>query len=143
MRVAGRRNLELGASHERVIELAGDAYVLSPFDSFNVFRHRLRDFFDFDYQIECFVPEAKRKYGYFSLPVLLGDVFVARMDSKADRKQGTLVIHNLHFEPVKLNKAGTGAIGEAIRAYATFNQCRDIVIKKTNNKSYQKAIFAI
>jgi hypothetical protein len=66
------------------IELAGDAFILSPFDILNVFRHRLRDFFDFDYQIECFVPAPKRKYGYFSLPVLVGDTFVARMDAKAD-----------------------------------------------------------
>jgi len=130
----------LPAYRNKKIELAGDAYVLSPFDTLNVFRHRLRDFFDFDYQIECFVPEAKRKYGYFSLPVLVGDVFVARMDSKADRKQGTLVIHNLHFEPVKLSKPEIGRISDAIRAFAEFNQCGDIVIKKTNNRGYSKEI---
>jgi len=133
----------LPAYKNKKIELAGDAYVLSPFDTLNVFRHRLRDFFDFDYQIECFVPEPKRKYGYFSLPVLVGDVFVARMDSKADRKQGTLMIHNLHFEPVKLSKPEIGRISEAIRAFAAFNQCDNIIVKKTNNKTYQKAIFAI
>ena len=44
------------------IQLSDDAFILSPFDPLNVFRHRLRDFFNFDYQIECFVPEAKRKY---------------------------------------------------------------------------------
>jgi hypothetical protein len=122
------------------IELSGDAFILSPFDSLNVFRHRLRDFFDFDYQIECFVPEPKRKYGYFSLPVLVGDSFVARMDSKADRKQQTLVVHNLHFEPVKLGKPAIEKITDALQAYAEFNQCKDIVIKKTNNRSYSKAI---
>src|SRR5258708_4192637 len=62
------------------IELSGDAFILSPWDVLNVFRRRLREFFDFDYQIECFVPEPKRKYGYFSLPVLVGDTFIARMD---------------------------------------------------------------
>jgi len=130
----------LPAYKNKKIELAGDAYVLSPFDTLNVFRHRLRDFFDFDYQIECFVPEPKRKYGYFSLPVLVGDVFVARMDSKADRKQGTLVIHNLHFEPVKLSKAQTNKVAGAIRSFADFNQCPHILIKKTNNRNYAKAI---
>ena len=89
---------------KKKITIAGDAFILSPFDMLNVFRHRLRDFFDFDYQVECFVPEAKRKYGYFSLPILIGDTFVARMDSKADRKQKMLTIHNLHFEPVKMTK---------------------------------------
>jgi uncharacterized protein YcaQ len=118
------------------IELSGDAFVLSPFDTLNVFRHRLRDFFDFDYQIECFVPQAKRKYGYFSLPVLVGDSFVARMDSKADRKQKTLTIHNLHFEPVKLSKPMIGKIIDAIKTFAKFNQCQDIIIKKSNNKQF-------
>jgi hypothetical protein len=122
------------------INLSGDAFILSPFDVLNVFRHRLREFFNFDYQIECFVPAPKRKYGYFSLPVLVGDTFVARMDSKADRKQKTLTIHNLHFEEVKLSKADIAKITAAIQSFAQFNQCYDIIIKKSNNKQYQKAI---
>jgi uncharacterized protein len=122
------------------IQLSGDAFILSPFDTLNVFRHRLRDFFDFDYQIECFVPEPKRKYGYFSLPVLVGDRFVARMDSKADRKQKTLIIHNLHFEPVKLNNSMIFKITDAINTFAKFNQCQDIIIKKSNNKTHLKTI---
>jgi hypothetical protein len=125
---------------KKKIELAGDAFVLSPFDPLNVFRHRLRDFFDFDYQIECFVPQPKRKYGYFSLPILVGDVFVARMDSKADRKQKVLTVHNLHFEAVKLSKPTLEKIVDAIKAFAKFNQCPHIVINKCNNKQYLKAI---
>ena len=122
------------------IQLSGDAFILSPFDVLNVFRHRLRDFFDFDYQIECFVPQAKRKYGYFSLPVLVGDTFVARMDSKADRKQKVLTVHNLHFEPLKLSKPMIAGITDAIKTFAGFNHCQDIVIKKSNNKQHLKAI---
>jgi len=122
------------------IQLSGDAFILSPFDVLNVFRHRLRDFFDFDYQIECFVPEAKRKYGYFSLPVLIGDTFVARMDSKADRKQRVLIIHNLHFEPVKLDEAAIDKLVDAIRTFAEFNRCMEVSITKSNNKQYLKAI---
>jgi uncharacterized protein YcaQ len=130
----------LPAYKKKKITLSGDAFVLSPFDVLNVFRHRLRDFFDFDYQIECFVPEPKRKYGYFSLPILVGDTFVARMDSKADRKQRVLTIHNLHFEPVKLTKAGISKVTDAIRKFARFNQCPEIVIKRSNNKEYLKNI---
>lgn len=122
------------------IQLTDDAFILSPFDVLNVFRHRLRDFFDFDYQIECFVPEAKRKYGYFSLPVLVGDTFVARMDSKADRKQRVLIVHNLHFEQVKLSKPVIVKIIDAIKIFAQFNQCREIILKKSNNKQHLKAI---
>jgi uncharacterized protein YcaQ len=125
---------------KKKIELNDDVFILSPFDPLNVFRHRLKDFFDFDYQIECFVPEPKRKYGYFSLPVLAGDTFVARMDSKADRKKRVLTIHNLHFEPLKLSKEEIVKIGAAIKAFATFNQCEQIVISKSNNKQYWKDI---
>lgn len=122
------------------ITLSGEAFILSPFDVLNVFRHRLRDFFDFDYQIECFVPEPKRKYGYFSLPILIGDTFVARMDSKADRKQHVLTVHNLHFEKVKLSKTMIASLVDALQAFARFNQCVSIVIKKSNQREYAKAI---
>jgi uncharacterized protein YcaQ len=121
-------------------ELTGEAFILSPFDILNVFRHRLRDFFDFDYQIECFVPAAKRKYGYFSLPVLVGDTFFARMDAKADRKQKLLIIHNLHFEPVELDQTAIAKIIEALKAFVQFNQCRDITFSKSNNEAYLDAI---
>lgn len=122
------------------ITLSDGAHILSPFDGLNVFRHRLRDFFDFDYQIECFVPAPKRKYGYFSLPILVGDSFVARMDSKADRKQKELIVQNLHFEKVKLSKQMIVKITDALKAFASFNQCDEIVFKKTNNKQFVKAI---
>lgn len=127
----------LPAYKGKKIELSGDAYVLSPFDGLNVFRHRLRDFFHFDYQIECFVPEPKRKYGYFSLPILVGDTFVARMDAKADRKQRTLIVHNLHFEKCSPD---IEAVATAIRKFAEFNQCDDFDFKKSNQKQYLKGI---
>lgn len=130
----------LPAYKKKKITIAGDAFILSPFDMLNVFRHRLRDFFDFDYQVECFVPEPKRKYGYFSLPILIGDTFVARMDSKADRKQKTLTIHNLHFEPVKITKPMTAKVCDAIQAFARFNACTAIVITKSNNKALLKVL---
>jgi uncharacterized protein YcaQ len=127
---------------KKKINIAGDAFVLSPFDILNVFRHRLRDFFNFDYQVECFVPQAKRKYGYFSLPILIGSTFVARMDSKADRKQKNLIIHNLHFESVKITNAMLVKVDEAIRAFARFNHCVGITITKSNNKNMVKMLRA-
>jgi uncharacterized protein YcaQ len=125
---------------KKKITLSGDAFILSPFDILNVFRRRLRDFFDFDYQVECFVPEAKRKYGYFSLPILIGDTFVARMDSKSDRKQKVLTIHNIHFESVKMTKSMTAKVSDAIQSFAKFNSCSAIVITKSNNKALLKAL---
>ncbi len=118
------------------IKLAGDLFILSPFDTVNVFRHRLRDFFDFDYQVECFVPEPKRKYGYFSLPILQGDQFIARMDSKADRKKKVLVINNLHFETKNVD---VEKLADGINRFAEFNGCESFVVKKTNNRSIVKS----
>ena len=122
------------------IKLSDNAFILSPFDMLNVLRHRLKDFFDFDYQIECFVPQAKRKYGYFSLPVLVGDTFVARMDSKADRKHRILTVHNLHFESPKPSQPIIDKVVAAIKSFAAFNLCREVVIKKSNNKQLLKAV---
>ena len=123
---------------KKKINIPGDAFVLSPFDILNVFRHRLRDFFNFDYQVECFVPEPKRKYGYFSLPILIGDTFVARMDSKADRKQKKFIIHNLHFERLKMTKPVMLKCMDTIETFAVFNKCISISITKSNDKQFLK-----
>jgi uncharacterized protein len=120
------------------ISITGDAFVLSPFDVLNVLRHRLKNLFDFDYQVECFVPAPKRKYGYFSLPILVGEVFVGRMDAKADRKQRRLTIHNLHMEPIKITKSMVLKTAQAIRDFANFNGCESITIAKCNDKTVLK-----
>lgn len=122
------------------VELSDEVFILSPFDILNVFRHRLKEFFDFDYQIECFVPAAKRKYGYFSLPVLSGDTFIARMDAKADRKQKVLIVHNLHFESVDLETVIIEKFIQTLKEFVLFNQCRDIIFKKSNNDTYLEQI---
>lgn len=125
------------------INITGDVFILSPFDLLNVFRHRLRDFFDFDYQVECFVPAPKRKYGYFSLPVLLGDRFIARMDAKADRKQKVLIVHNLHFEDVELNEGDFEKFSSTLKAFAEFNGCTSINITRSNSEKYSAMITGI
>lgn len=130
----------LSSYRKKKINLTGETFILSPFDILNIYRHRLRHFFDFDYQVECFVPKPKRKFGYFSLPILIGDTFVARMDSKADRKQRVLLIHNLHFEKLKLTKAMVSQICDAIRKFASFNRCSTIRLEKCNDKAAMKSI---
>ncbi len=74
-------------------------WLLSPFDNSVIQRKRLTQLYDFDFQIECYVPAPKRQYGYYSLPILFGDQFVGRLDPKADRKTGTLFIRKLWLEP--------------------------------------------
>ena len=76
-----------------------DSTLLSPFDSLIWDRDRTRRVFGFDYRIEVYVPEPKRKYGYFVLPLLLGDQLVARFDLKTDRRASTLRVRGAYAEP--------------------------------------------
>jgi uncharacterized protein len=69
-------------------------HILSPFDPLVIQRRRLAFFFDYDHRFEAYVPAPKRQFGYFALPVLVGDRVAAAIDLKADRAGGRLLIRN-------------------------------------------------
>ncbi|MFP3431370.1 winged helix-turn-helix domain-containing protein [Paraburkholderia sp. SIMBA_061] len=72
--------------------------VLSPFDPVVWDRKRAAALFDFDYAIECYTPAAKRKYGYFVLPLLSRGRLVGRVDAKAHRAEGVFELKSVHLE---------------------------------------------
>ena len=93
--------------------------ILSPFDPLITDRTRARDLFNFDYNIECYTPAPKRKYGYFVLPILHKGHLVGRMDAKAWRNEKRLQVIKLYLEPgVKANKALAKDLASTIKAYA-------------------------
>ena len=96
--------------------------ILSPFDNSIIQRQRGREIFGFDYQIECYLPEGKREFGYFCLPLLYRDRFVGRIDCKAHRKHGLLEIKSRHIEK-RVDDGFDAAFAEALRAFAQFNGC--------------------
>ena len=67
-------------------------HILSPFDPLIIQRKRPRLFFDYEHRFEAYVPKEKRVFGYFALPVLVGDEIVAAIDLKADRKNRKLLV---------------------------------------------------
>ena len=106
--------------------------ILSPFDNSVIQRDRGRDIFEFDYQIECYVPEPKRQFGYFCLPLLFRDQFVGRMDCKAHRAKSLLQVKLLHLEK-HLHDDFIPASCRALTEFAQFNNCDEIQIDNPRN----------
>ena len=67
-------------------------HILSPFDPLVIQRKRLQLFFDYEHRFEAYVPKEKRLFGYFALPVLVGDDIVAALDLKTDRAERKLLV---------------------------------------------------
>jgi uncharacterized protein len=112
--------------------------ILSPFDNLLIQRKRVQALFDFDYQIECYVPEAKRKYGYFSLPILWDGKLVARMDCKAEWKKSLLHIYHLALEPKLLKtEAFAQALNKELIPFLQFNNCKQLLLHKCSPANFK------
>jgi uncharacterized protein YcaQ len=94
--------------------------IVSPFDPLMWERKWTKSVFDFDYQIEIYVPAAKRIHGYYVMPFLLGDRFAARVDLKADRKTSTLVVHAAHVEAGRKAGEVAEALASELRTLASW-----------------------
>ncbi len=108
-------------------EFEGRTVLLSPFD--NLVRDRVRNlqFWNFDYKIEIYVPQAKRKYGYYVLPLLHNDQLIGRIDPQMDRAKSVLNINAVYLEQDAPRDARTGrAVRDAIQELATFLNAREI-----------------
>jgi uncharacterized protein YcaQ len=118
--------------------------ILSPFDNLLIQRKRVQSLFGFDYQIECYVPEAKRQYGYFSLPVLWDGKLLARMDCKAERKESLLHIHHFALEPgLAKSEEFFLALGKELASFLQFNNCSKVSLHKTSPAKVKPILQAV
>jgi uncharacterized protein len=96
---------------------SGRAALLSPLDRLIYDRARMVELFEFDFQLEMYKPAAKRRWGYFALPILYGDRLVGKLDATADRKTGVFRVDAIH-QDVAFNKTMTAAVGREIKDLA-------------------------
>ncbi|MFC0429577.1 DNA glycosylase AlkZ-like family protein [Kutzneria buriramensis] len=96
---------------------AGRTALLSPLDRLVYDRKRMVEIFQFDYQLEMYKPAAKRRWGYYALPILHGDELVGKVDAAADRKAGVLTVNAVH-EDEPFTTAITAAVWREIRDLA-------------------------
>lgn len=95
----------------------GRAALLSPLDRLVYDRKRTSELFEFDYQLEMFKPAARRRWGYFALPILYGDRLVGKVDATAERQAGELQVNAIHRD-VPFTKTMTSAVHREINDLA-------------------------
>lgn len=102
--------------------------ILTPFDPVTWNRERASRMFGFDYKIEIYTPAAKRVYGYYSLPILMDDALVGRIDLKADRKAKTLIVRSAHWEAERPTNA-IERLADVVRQAATWRGLESISVE--------------
>ncbi|MGH2634611.1 MAG: winged helix-turn-helix domain-containing protein [Actinomycetota bacterium] len=115
--------------------------LLSPFDNLIHDRKRAHELFGLDYRMEIYVPKAKRRFGYYAMPVLHEDRFVARVDPAADRERGRLVINAVHTEPgVRPTRELGLAVAGAIHDLAEWTGASRIDVEGSAPDTWRRAI---
>jgi uncharacterized protein len=111
------------------------AAFLAPLDPFVWDRELLRNLYDFDYVWEVYVPEKKRRWGYYVLPILFGDRIVGRIEPRIDRKSGALRILGLWweagFDPL-IEPGFVAAFAAALDAHRRFGGVRRVVLPRVH-----------
>ena len=103
--------------------------ILSPFDPIVWDRRRALELFGFDYRLECYTPAEKRRYGYFTLPILRRGALVGRVDAKAHRRDGRFELKSLELEPgVRVSERFCRDVAAALTRCARWHGCAEVVL---------------
>lgn len=138
-----REHLPLLVRAERSALRATHTTLLSPFDPVVWDRERALTMFDFDYRLECYTPAPKRRFGYYTLPILQRGALVGRLDAKAHRAEGAFEIKSLHLEPDIAPDDGLIVdIAGAIRACAQWHATPRVVLRKSDPADFGKRLRA-
>jgi uncharacterized protein YcaQ len=100
-------------------DFEGRTALLSPFDRLVYDRARAQELFDFEYTLEMYKPAAKRRWGYFALPVLHHDRLVGKVDATADRKASVLRVNAIH-EDAKFTRTMSKAVQSELEDMASW-----------------------
>lgn len=117
--VRGRWRVDPAQAARLEEPLAGRAALLSPIDRLVVDRKRMTELFVFDYQLEMYKPRAKRRWGYWAMPVLLGDRLVGKLDATSEVDAGRLRVDAVYLD-VELTRTERDAVDDEIEALADF-----------------------
>ncbi|MFM9434851.1 uncharacterized protein ACFDR9_001913 [Janthinobacterium sp. CG_23.3] len=117
--------------------------ILSPFDPVVWDRRRALELFGFDYRLECYTPAEKRRYGYFTLPILRRGALVGRVDAKAHRGDGVFELKSLALEPgVRLSARFTADVAGALQRLANWHGCPRVRVTQTLPDAFAAALRA-
>jgi uncharacterized protein YcaQ len=107
--------------------------LLSPFDPVVWDRARALELFGFEYRIEVYTPAARRRYGYYSLPILHRGELVGRLDAKAHRKEGLFEVRALHLEPgVPAAEDLISGLADTLRGCAQWHGTPEIILRRSD-----------
>lgn len=124
-------HLELARQAAAGLLVASVTTLLSPFDPIVWDRRRALELFGFDYRLECYTPAAKRRYGYFTLPILRRGALVGRIDAKAHRRDGVFEIKSVELEPgVRVSARFCADIAQAILRCARWHACPQVLLTR-------------
>ena len=118
--------------------------LLSPFDPVVADRQRAEELFGFTYRIEVYTPPSKRRYGYYTLPILHRGRLVGRLDPKAHRTTGAFEVRAIHLEPgVEVTEELVADLAATLKACAGWHQTPEVVLATTEPPGLGEALRSV